>query len=299
MTANKCAAVVIAAAAGRSKAAATSSKDGRLSGGCVRRVSYGACGGGGAGGGRCGRETCGSDLLFDVEIEQAGRRTGGSEEERGQGGSTSSAAAVSDAFQHALQEWATPTNVFCVQVLNEVQDIKSSFTRRRSESLTPSVLAGALSELGYKASLRTSVGGKNEQLFLELHHKFVVLKIEGSLPEEDDAEIVVEPSFREQFLILNPTARYCQILGLVPEVYVGTVKRLEDLVQLLCKEMARAFTSKGRTLPPWRRSKSVISRWKPKIFKDEKIKPVPAMPAYQHTLPVLSCEGSKICSCKV
>lgn len=43
--------------------------------------------------------------------------------------------------------------------------------------------------------------------------------------------------------------------------FVGTPLRLQALVDTLCAEMAEAFTSQQRTLPPWRKLKSMLSKW--------------------------------------
>jgi hypothetical protein len=48
---------------------------------------------------------------------------------------------------------------------------------------------------------------------------------------------------------------------MLPPVVVGTAAHLKPLVQLLCAEMSLAFEQHGLSLPPWRQSKSVLSKW--------------------------------------
>ena len=57
----------------------------------------------------------------------------------------------------------------------------------------------------------------------------------------------------------------------VPLEFVGTPLRLQALVETLCSEMAEAFAAQQRTLPPWRKFKSMLSKW----FDPEEM---PAMP---------------------
>lgn len=70
----------------------------------------------------------------------------------------------------------------------------------------------------------------------------------------------LQPHFREQFEISQPTARYSGLLSMVPAVFVGTSVELTPLVQLLCSEMTLAFEQHGLSLPPWRQSKSLLSK---------------------------------------
>lgn len=69
-----------------------------------------------------------------------------------------------------------------------------------------------------------------------------------------------QPHFREQFEISQPTARYSGLLGMLPEVMVAPAARLEPLVTVLCSEMSLAFEQHGLSLPPWRQSKSLLSK---------------------------------------
>lgn len=47
---------------------------------------------------------------------------------------------------------------------------------------------------------------------------------------------------------------------MLPEVMVAPAAQLSPLVQLLCSEMSLAFEKHGLSLPPWRQSKSLISK---------------------------------------
>ena len=62
-----------------------------------------------------------------------------------------------------------------------------------------------------KVSIRTGRGGKDDSLFMELRHEFLIVCLEGTGGWEEDAELVVEPNFRDHFLIQSPTMRYKQV----------------------------------------------------------------------------------------
>lgn len=47
---------------------------------------------------------------------------------------------------------------------------------------------------------------------------------------------------------------------MLPSVLVASAEQITALVQLLCAEMSLAFEHHGLSLPPWRQSKSLLSK---------------------------------------
>lgn len=92
----------------------------------------------------------------------------------------------------------------------------------------------------------------------------------------DCGELIVEAHFREHFAISSPTPAYQQLVDVLPEVFVGTPSKLRQLVKLMCLEMAAAFKANSVTIPPWRHSDSMLSKWLPAKLKDT---PVGAPPS--------------------
>lgn len=80
---------------------------------------------------------------------------------------------------------------------------------------------------------------------------------------ERQAEVVVvDPVFRDQFEMANPTTTYARVMSAVPSVFVGPVHHLQQLVSIICREMHTAFTAQGVSIPPWRSKTSFLSKWK-------------------------------------
>jgi len=52
---------------------------------------------------------------------------------------------------------------------------------------------------------------------------------------------VIDPCFREQFEIANPTVQYSSVLAEVPREFVGTEDRVTRLVELLSAELKKSF----------------------------------------------------------
>lgn len=121
------------------------------------------------------------------------------------------------------------------------------------------VLASRLAGCGYRVACREAIGGgSGVAIFSSLRHSFLLVTAQNCPCAGVD--FIVEPHFKEQFEIRHATPRYSGLLAMLPPVVVGTAAQLKPLVQLLCAEMSLAFEHHGLSLPPWRQSKSVLSK---------------------------------------
>lgn len=125
-------------------------------------------------------------------------------------------------------------------------------------------LATHLEQLHFKVRL---VGEHATRKGLGGRHGFLLClgKSMGSAPSElpytAPTPVIIDPFFKSQFDIQHPSATYAAILDVMPEVFVGTWRRLEELIRLLCREMRRSFEIAQRPLPPWRTLSSMTTRW--------------------------------------
>lgn len=74
-------------------------------------------------------------------------------------------------------------------------------------------------------------------------------------------QVIVEPQFREHFRIAQTTPAHDALLAVAPAEFVGSAVRLGALVELMSAAVAAAFKEQQVPLPPWRRTKSVLSKW--------------------------------------
>ncbi|KAG2441490.1 hypothetical protein HXX76_003112 [Chlamydomonas incerta] len=161
-----------------------------------------------------------------------------------------------------LQFIATPASLFEGKLLRDVR----YFLKEESDT-DVILLATKLSAVGYSVNVRTALGGGGTAgCFRNLRHEF--LTVRGRGVGEEAAEFIVEPRFREHFFIPHPTDEYTEMLAAAPDVFVGTSARLVPIVQLLCALMASSFERQGLTLPPWRRTGSMLSKWLPNRSRD-------------------------------
>ncbi|GLI61758.1 hypothetical protein VaNZ11_004226, partial [Volvox africanus] len=88
-------------------------------------------------------------------------------------------------------------------------------------------------------------------------------QLQGGREELLNEPVVVEVRFREQFLIANPTQAYQLLLLALPVVFVGPLRRLDAVVDLMAAEVAAVFKEAKRPLPPWRTKGAMLSKWAP------------------------------------
>ncbi|KAK9806578.1 hypothetical protein WJX73_004332 [Symbiochloris irregularis] len=102
---------------------------------------------------------------------------------------------------------------------------------------------------------------------------------------------IIEPRCREQFQLVRATPAYQEVLGRVPEVFVGSPRRLYNLVDALAPCVAEAFAANSTPLPPWRRKLSMLTKWNLKSTSEQQQQQQATgahrMPAYARDLQLL------------
>ncbi|KAI3424899.1 hypothetical protein D9Q98_008283 [Chlorella vulgaris] len=221
-----------------------------------------------------GKDSSTSSALFDLELS------------RGKGGDllarlNPSVHAIDSGSSHAggdlsvrlptglLQRiiyLSRPVMEFELDLLQDMRALRSTAQRQPDGQLDLSSLVTQLQDLGYACYLKRNnpadPGHRHNMqagCLEKLRHEFIMCagRADGSLAHW----CLVDPRFRDQFGIGQPTAVYDRCLKAAPLEFVGTPLRLHALVETLCSEMAEAFASSQRTLPPWRKLNSMLSKW--------------------------------------
>jgi len=73
--------------------------------------------------------------------------------------------------------------------------------------------------------------------------------------------IIVEPDLRSHFVIAYPTKEYLKLLNELPLKFVGTFQRLLEIIDFMAVKMNSSFLNQSMDTPPWRRAKSIASKW--------------------------------------
>eukprot|EP00210_Caulerpa_lentillifera_P009756 g9305.t1 len=87
-------------------------------------------------------------------------------------------------------------------------------------------------------------------------------EVDGELLlQNSTSPCILDPCFKSQFEIQHPSRAYYYIMEQLPNVFVGSLGKLQELVRILCREMHRSFHEFGWPLPPWRVYSAVILNW--------------------------------------
>ena len=72
---------------------------------------------------------------------------------------------------------------------------------------------------------------------------------------------IVDPQFRDQFQLGQSSETYDAVLSVVSAEFVGSPVRLQSLANLLCAEIVEVYETHRLSLPPWRKSAAMLSKW--------------------------------------
>lgn len=82
-------------------------------------------------------------------------------------------------------------------------------------------------------------------------------KLNGGVP----TRLIVDMDFRSQFEVARPTRAYKELIDALPSIFVGTEKKLKEIVSLLCPACRKSLKETGLHIPPWRSASYMQSKW--------------------------------------
>lgn len=116
---------------------------------------------------------------------------------------------------------------------------------------------------GYNAFVRRATGPKGiDGCLRTLRHAFIVVTDLGQ-------DTIVDIAFREHFLLASSTPDYDNFLQALPPVFIGTMGILQPIVTTACAAMASTYRSLGISVPPWRSTSALMTKFQPVHYVDE------------------------------
>ncbi len=225
-----------------------------------------------------GKDSSTHSNLFDLELSTRGVSVGLGDDRSGHGGMSRYSAELHAKIQR-IAYLSRPVAGFEVDLLHQVALAREACARSDGQ-VDLMALARRLHALGYACSLQrndpaaigdgsstpgTSAGaasGAVDGTCLEkLRHSFIVCTGRRDGTGTAAHYCIVDPQFRDQFRIGQPTEGYNHMLAVVPAEFVGSPLRLQALADLLCTEIVEVYREQGLPLPPWRKSAAMLSRW--------------------------------------
>jgi hypothetical protein len=187
-----------------------------------------------------------------------------------------------------------------MQLILDAATAKEACPRSAAGEVDLRTFARALGQLGHYVWLRSCVPSNSKKEGLRLKHSFLVCGTGGRaalaparprpppppaagapsaappavaliIPRAGAGLVVIDPHFREQFLVANASETYAQLCSYLPPVFAGSASDVANIVGLMCREVAAMFAQQGRTCPPWREHKAMVTKWLPSKAVDEEV----------------------------
>ena len=73
--------------------------------------------------------------------------------------------------------------------------------------------------------------------------------------------LIVDVDFQDQFVLARATPNHLSALKLLPTVFVGTTKRLEQILQIMSESVKLSLKQNSMPLPPWRTLNFYHAKW--------------------------------------
>lgn len=216
-----------------------------------------------------GKESSTRSIMFDLELSHKGSQLVGKEAAGPEQSQDVSRTVSRPAFERVIY-LARPVASFEVDLLQDVQALCGSLLDTHG-SIPLAVLASDLASMGYNCSIQcvespglaeaSNYGpeGEDSRCLELLRHEFLICN--GRLDGTSDHHCLIDPQFRDQFLLGKHNAEYEDLLKIVPQEFVGSPLRLQALASVICAEMGNVYLSLGISLPPWRKPHAVLGKW--------------------------------------
>lgn len=119
--------------------------------------------------------------------------------------------------------------------------------------ISPSVLVYA-NYVEYKFSNRSLISP--DQIHAEGYEY-----VDVEMRDEGHERYIIDVNFQDQFVLARATPHYLTALKLLPTVFVGTTKRLEQILEIMSEAAKLSLEQNSMPLPPWRTLAFMSSKW--------------------------------------
>ncbi|XP_022724173.1 uncharacterized protein LOC111280903 [Durio zibethinus] len=89
-------------------------------------------------------------------------------------------------------------------------------------------------------------------------HKFLDV-IENS--RKGDVRVIIELNFRSEFEMARASEEYNRLVQRLPEVFVGKVERLNNVIKIVCLAAKKCMKEKKMHMGPWRKHRYMQAKW--------------------------------------
>lgn len=90
-------------------------------------------------------------------------------------------------------------------------------------------------------------------------YEYIDVEVRGN--QQAVERLIVDVDFQDQFVLARATANHLAALKLLPTVFVGTTKRLEQILQIMSESVKASLKQNSMPIPPWRTLNFYHSKW--------------------------------------
>ncbi|KAM7264255.1 hypothetical protein ACFE04_001938 [Oxalis oulophora] len=76
-----------------------------------------------------------------------------------------------------------------------------------------------------------------------------------------DIRVIIELNFRAEFELAKANEEYNRLVARLPEVFVGKVERLQNVIKIVCSAAKKCMKEKKMHLGPWRKQRYMQAKW--------------------------------------
>ncbi|MFQ6666771.1 hypothetical protein Gotur_033017 [Gossypium turneri] len=76
-----------------------------------------------------------------------------------------------------------------------------------------------------------------------------------------EVRVIIELNFRAEFEIARASEDYNRLVQRLPEVFVGKVERLNNVIKILCSAAKKCMKEKKMHMGPWRKQRYMQAKW--------------------------------------
>ncbi|XP_027339303.1 uncharacterized protein LOC113853057 [Abrus precatorius] len=91
-------------------------------------------------------------------------------------------------------------------------------------------------------------------------HNFLDV-IDSTSSKKGEVRVIVELNFRAEFEMARGSEDYNRLVRRLPEVFVGKVERLSNLIKIMCMAAKRCMKEKKIHMGPWRKHRYMQAKW--------------------------------------
>ncbi|CAK8577708.1 unnamed protein product [Lathyrus sativus] len=133
---------------------------------------------------------------------------------------------------------------------SSARECRNCFMRQVSRCLQNAGFNSAICNTKWTSSHNLPSG---EHTFLDVIH--------STSNQKSDVRVIIELNFRSQFEMGKASEDYNNLVRKLPEVYVGKVERLSNIIKIMCMAAKRCLKENKMHMGPWRKHKYMQAKW--------------------------------------